>query len=67
MSTYTKMSRGNFVRGGGVLSVSLLSIEPNEMQFIMLHFILAFTVCISTRLGVKVIKDIKELYQYKLK
>ena len=28
------------------------SIEPNETQLNMLHFILAFTVCISTRLGV---------------
>ena len=32
--------------------VVLSSIEPNEMQLILLHFILAFTVGKSTRLGV---------------
>ena len=40
------------------------SIEPNEMQLIMLHFILAFTGCKSSRLGVSPNTKSNTKYKY---
>ena len=43
------------------------SIEPNEVQLIMLHFILAFTVCIiSTRIGVSRIQKMIKRHKIRL-